>query len=113
MEYTANLDTNWFDHMKARRKTVEGRIKRSKWAQMRLGDIWRVSSTSLESFTARITRITEYESFREYLHSEGLAKTLPGVSNIDEGISVYRRFFSEEDERTSGVIAFELEIIDS
>jgi hypothetical protein len=39
------------------------------------------------------------------LKVEGLAKVLPGVESIEEGVQVYRNFYSEEKERMNGVVA--------
>ncbi|MBA0736610.1 hypothetical protein Gogos_010145, partial [Gossypium gossypioides] len=56
-----------------------------------------------------------YASFFEMLEAESLAKVLPGVKTIDEGnnpvilsrggVQVYRKFYTEEKEKTNGVVA--------
>ncbi|MBA0826175.1 hypothetical protein Goarm_011059 [Gossypium armourianum] len=56
-----------------------------------------------------------YASFFEMLEAESLAKVLPGVKTIDEGnnpviisrggVQVYRKFYTEEKEKTNGVAA--------
>ncbi|KAK6255428.1 hypothetical protein SCA6_016733 [Theobroma cacao] len=49
--------------------------------------------------------VHRYASFFEMLEAESLAKVLPGVETIDEGIQVYRKFYSEEKEMSNGVLA--------
>ncbi|KAL7106214.1 hypothetical protein ACP275_07G098100 [Erythranthe tilingii] len=46
-----------------------------------------------------------YTSFHDMLQMESLAKVLPGVPSIEEGVQIYRNFYSEEKERSNGVIA--------
>lgn len=42
------------------------------------------------------------------LEVEGLAKVLPGVETIEEGVQIYRKFYSEEKERSNGVLAIQV-----
>ncbi|KAD6453015.1 hypothetical protein E3N88_07720 [Mikania micrantha] len=46
-----------------------------------------------------------YASFSDMLAAEGLAKVVPGVETIKEGIQIYRKFYSEEREKSNGVLA--------
>ncbi|KAL8479495.1 hypothetical protein ACS0TY_026407 [Phlomoides rotata] len=39
------------------------------------------------------------------LESESLARVLPGITSVEEGVQVYRNFYSEEKERSNGVLA--------
>lgn len=39
------------------------------------------------------------------LEAESLKEVLPGVDTTEEGVQVYRRFYSEEKERSNGVLA--------
>ncbi|XP_041993922.1 uncharacterized protein LOC121744447 [Salvia splendens] len=39
------------------------------------------------------------------LEVENLENILPGVSSIEEGVQIYRNFYSEEKERSNGVLA--------
>lgn len=38
------------------------------------------------------------------LEAESLAKVLPGVKTIKEGVQIYRKFYTEEKERSNGVL---------
>ncbi len=59
----------------------------------------------------RITRKAEYSTFAEYLETEGLQKCLPGMPDLDTGLSVYYKYFTKEDEKEFGVVAIEIELI--
>ena len=50
-----------------------------------------------------------YQTFEEMLTTEGLDKCLPGVKAIQEGVLVYRQFYSEEEERELGALAFKVD----
>lgn len=64
-----------------------------------------------EKVTAVVTRVVKYPDFKTYLIQEGLSRTLPGIESIDEGIAVYRQFYSEEQEKTHGVLAIHLRLV--
>ena len=58
-----------------------------------------------------ITGKAEYNTFGEYLEAEGLDKCLPGIQDIDTGLSVYYKYFTKEDEKEFGVIAIRLKLL--
>ena len=64
-----------------------------------------------KSVITKITRKTEYQTFKQYLETEGLNKCLPGISDIETGLSVYFKYFTKEDEKNFGVIAIEMQLI--
>jgi hypothetical protein len=47
----------------------------------------------------------------EYLETEGLEKCLPGIPDIEHGLSVYFKYFTKEEEAEFGVVAIKLELI--
>ena len=102
-----NIGEPWCTAMKTGRKTVEGRLNKGKFAKLKRGDVLVVSS----SFLVVIKDIRKYDSFVKYLTQEGLRNTLPGVSSIDKGVSVYREFYSEAAEKEHGVLAIRVEVI--
>lgn len=53
-----------------------------------------------------------YPTFDAMLRSEGLARVLPpasGVSSLEQGVAVYRGFYSAEQEREHGVLALRVQ----
>ncbi|KAL6208485.1 hypothetical protein ACLB2K_019434 [Fragaria x ananassa] len=56
-----------------------------------------------------VKEVQSYGSFSDMFKAESLQKVLPGVITIEEGLQVYRRFYTEEIERSNGVIAICIE----
>jgi ASC-1-like (ASCH) protein len=63
-----------------------------------------------DNIKAIIKKIVNYDSFEEYLSTEGLSKTLPGIKTIADGIAIYRQFYTEQQER-QGVLAIHFKLI--
>ncbi|XP_059632424.1 uncharacterized protein LOC132275059 [Cornus florida] len=49
--------------------------------------------------------VIRYASFSEMLEAESLTKVLPGVKTTEEGVRIYQKFYTEEKERSNGVLA--------
>ncbi|NJE05541.1 ASCH domain-containing protein [Thermococcus sp. M36] len=87
------------------RKKVEGRLYDEKRQRIRPGD----TIIFENKLMCVVKDIRVYSSFSEMLGKEGLENVLPGVESIEEGVRVYRRFYSEEKEKKYGVAAIEVE----
>lgn len=87
------------------RKTVEGRCCDPKYQELTPGDWLLVNRLLL----LQVHSIRRYPSFRDMLVAEGLQKVLPGTPSVEEGVAVYRRFYSEEREGERGVLAIRVQ----
>ncbi|KAI5351077.1 hypothetical protein L3X38_003968 [Prunus dulcis] len=91
----------FFSQLKDGLKTIEGRCA--------LGNCSRIDSGSLILFNKcllfEVQDIRSYSSFSEMMEAEGLSKVLPGVETIEQGVQIYRKFYTEEKERSNGVLA--------
>lgn len=104
----------WFEHIKKNRKTIEGRLNKNRFSELQKGSILIIKNNDNDddkNLVAVVTRIRKYPDFKTYLTQEGLARTLPGVMSIEEGVAVYRQFYNEENERTYGVLAVHIRLI--
>jgi ASC-1-like (ASCH) protein len=45
------------------------------------------------------------------LEKEGIEKTVPGQLNLEQGLNVYYKYYTEESVKDSGVVAIKLELI--
>lgn len=99
-----NVDEVWFSHILAGRKVIEGRLCKSKFKSMKSGDGLIINGRLKKN----IVNVRHYNSFEEYLRNEGLDKCLPGVGTIEDGVKVYREFYTENDEQMYGVLAIEI-----
>jgi ASC-1-like (ASCH) protein len=108
-----NLSEPWFTLISLGLKTVEGRKNKGKFKYMQIGEIieWTNDNFKPRSVLTKIIKKTEYNTFEEYLETEGLDKCLPGMTNMENGLSVYFKYFTKEDEKEFGVIAIGLELI--
>ncbi len=87
------------------KKKVEGRLYDEKRQGIKPGD----TIIFENKLMCVVKDVRVYSSFREMLESEGIENVLPGVESVEEGIMVYRRFYSEEKEKKYGVAAIEVE----
>ncbi len=107
--YECRVQSPWFEHVRDGTKTAEGRLCKGVFARIEAGDRLLVNRADdpLESFQAVVKRVTRYASFGAALEKE-LAAMLPGIDSVEEGVAVYRGFYSEEQERAHGVVVVEL-----
>lgn len=103
-----SVSPHWFQFIKDRRKTVEGRLNKGKFANMKKGDTLIISNDKQSVVVAVITNVIKYRTFEEYLVQEGLSRTLPGTRNIRDGVDIYRKFYNEKMENEFGVLGIHL-----
>ncbi len=118
MEYKKNLSEPWFSLILLGLKTVEGRLNKGDFKNMKVNDIVIWSNNDFgftREITTKIKKITHYSTFKEYLINEKLSNTLPVINSIDHGIAVYKTYFPniEQDEIKYGVLAIKLQLFAS
>ncbi|NPA47145.1 MAG: ASCH domain-containing protein [Thermococci archaeon] len=105
MRWRMGLQEEYLKAIAEGRKRIEGRLYDEKRQGIRPGD----EIVFENRLVCVVKDVRVYPSFREMLEREGLDNVLPGVESVDEGVRVYRRFYSEEKERKYGVVAIEVE----
>lgn len=85
-------------------KTVEGRLNRGKFAKMKKGQTIIINNV----YKTKIAKIAKYKTFKEMLEKETLQAVLPGLYSLDNGVKIYREFYSNIDEWEFGVVAIHL-----
>ena len=108
--YTITVKEPWFSFIKEGKKKIEGRLNRGLFQKINKNDIviWMNRDQKVK---VRITDKRVYKNFREMIEKEGLDKVLPSIKTIDDGVNVYRQYFSETDEINNGVVAIEMNVI--
>jgi len=101
------LEEEYLNLIKEGKKTVEGRVKDDKRVRIKPGDKILFNRRLL----VKVIDVREYDSFEEMLREEGLENVLPNVDSIEEGVEIYRRFYSSGKEKMFGVLAIEIEPI--
>lgn len=99
----------YYSLVKSGEKTVEGRLNKGSNAGVNIGDYFKFYNDNGDEFLARIDDIKRFSSFRLMLEKY-INEALPGVENINEGVAVYRKFYSEADEDEYKVNAFFLSL---
>ena len=96
----------WFTYIKNNKKRIEGRLNKGSFSELKKKQIIRFFNKDLnEKFDAKIVNIVKYKSFEEYLTQEGLKRTLPNINTIQDGVSIYRQYYSLDDENRFGILA--------
>jgi len=99
--YEKTVSEPWFTLLKLKIKTVEGRLNKGDFLNMKIGDIiifTNVELGFLRKFQIEIKQITIYNNFETYLESETLCRCLPGIDTIEEGLQVYHRYYQKTDQ---------------
>jgi ASC-1-like (ASCH) protein len=106
-----NVSEPWFSLIYIGLKTVEGRKNTGRFKEMKVGDIieWQNNDFKPRSIKTKIVGKSEYKTFKEYLETEGLEKCLPSIPTIEDGLSVYYKYYTKKDEEMYGVVAIRLE----
>jgi ASC-1-like (ASCH) protein len=111
MKYKNHRSEPYFTFLKNGQKTIEGRIRKEKYAEISAGDLIDVFNNKETDFVkVKVKRVTKYESIKEMLTKEPLKKVLPDMETLDQGIEVYKKFYTEAEEKQYGVVAIEVEV---
>lgn len=105
------------------RKTIEGRLKKGKFAEYRLGDTVRLRRDyrdaegvlhdgEPDAATVTITAIREYPTFLAMVKGEGYQKVIPAAPSTEAAAAEYDKYYSAEDQRDYGVLAIEVRLLD-
>jgi len=110
-KYKKNVSEPWFTLISLGIKTVEGRLNKGDFKNFNKGDVitWTNNDFNFRSVKTKIIRKTKYNSFEDYLQNENLKNTLPSIYNLEDGVNIYRKYYTKEDENKYGIIALQLE----
>lgn len=98
----------WFTYIVAGHKTIEGRINRGDYANLKPNDIIIFECNGAKQKT-KVIKINNYTTFRQMLEAEDFNKVLPYVENIEKGVNIYYQYYTKELENEYNVIAIHLE----
>lgn len=108
--YEIGVKGIWYEYIKNKKKLIEGRLNKGKFKVMNVGNYLLINNNESKT-VAKITSKREYESFSDMLKSEGLDVVLPGIKSINDGVDIYREFYTEGAEKKYGVVAFGIKVI--
>lgn len=106
-----DLNSVWFDAIKSGKKIAEGRLNKSWVSTLQPLDMIEFKERTENGIDetekpirVMVSKIKKYKSFIELFDDVGLDKVLPGIDSYDNGIKVYRQWYSEEKEKEFGVV---------
>ena len=109
--YNKTLKEPWFTLVKLGLKTVKGRLYKNDNMKKRDIIIFENNDYNKRKIKVKITKIKKYNTFEEYLEEEKLENCLPGFDSINDGVDVYYKIYSKEDEQKYKVLAIRTKII--
>lgn len=103
----------WFSLIGNGRKSVEGRLNKGDFKDLQIGDtiLWYNNDIQNKEILTKVTKKTVYKTFKQYLKKEGIDNCLPDTNNIRDGINIYYKYYTKEQEKEFGVVAIRLELI--
>lgn len=100
VEFELHVQEPYLTQLESGRKSVEGRCAAGAYNLFGPGSVLLFNKCLL----MEVRDVRKYPSFSEMLRAEGLSTVLPGVESIEEGVQIYRRFYTEEKELSNGVL---------
>lgn len=104
----------YFSFLKNGKKTIEGRLNKGKYKDIKSGDTIIVNladDNKNGKIETEVLGVKKYDSFRELFKKEGFRKIIPDVKTEGEALMVYRKFYSEKMENKFGVVAIEGRVV--
>lgn len=113
IKFIEELSEPWYTLISLGLKKVEGRLNKNRFKDLKNGDIvvWKNNDFLERTIKTKIIAKREYKTFKDYLENEKHNNPLPGINTIEHQLSVYYKYYSQENEKMYGVVAIELEIL--
>lgn len=98
-------------------KTIEGRVKRGKFAEFKSGDIVTVRRDFMRvgdeegELRVKVVAMREYGNFAELCRQEEFQSVVPWVSTEVAAADTYSRFYTLDEQNRYGVVAIEVQVI--
>ncbi|XP_031273571.1 uncharacterized protein LOC116132031 [Pistacia vera] len=111
VDFELDVQEPFFSLIKDGLKTVEGRCAMDDYNRLRPGSMVLLNKCIMLEVQLHFCNFINWQtvrhcaSFSELLEAETLAKVLPGVKTVEEGMEIYSKFYVEEKERLNGVLA--------
>lgn len=100
-QYTVKLSAEFIDVIGVS-KTIEGRLNKGIFAKIIKGDLINFLAND-KAYCCRVTKIEKASTFSDLLANK-FRKAIPNANSLEEALTVYRRFYSHQDELKNGVI---------
>ena len=105
---TCTLKRRYIDAIWQRKKTVEGRLNKPffKSLNVQKGDTIWFNTQSPYGVLCAVTEVKYYAGFEDMLKAYSFKACVPEATTFEEALAAYRAFYSKEEEKKFGVIAW-------
>ena len=122
--WESGRESGLLDDIIAGRKTIEGRLKRGKFAEYRVDDVIKLRRDirdesgvlhdgEPDQARVKIVGIREYSDFLSMCQSEGYERVIPHARSAEEAAEEYNRYYPTEAQMKWGVLAIEITLLES
>lgn len=115
------IESTLVESIKNGDKTIEGRLGKPKFLQIQEGDavsiredFWyegKILESLSNALEIRIIQVLYFETFKEMFAVIDFQAAIPTARDADEAAEKYKTFYTSEEEREYGVVAFTFELI--
>lgn len=121
--WESGRESGLLDHIIAGRKTIEGRLNRSKFTQYKVADTISLRRDVRDAagilhdgepgaVTVKILAIRKYSTFLDLVTEEGYNKVIPDAEDAQSAADMYNRYYSAADQARYGVLAIEITVVE-
>ena len=115
--FSFKIDEKYFDYIKNGEKTVEGRILKDRYKDVKIDNVIEFINrgNEEEKIFRKVTKIEMFDNFTQMINKVGVEKLLPHISSKEKGVRIYNSFGNykkEVEEKKLKVVAFFLEKMD-
>ncbi len=102
-KYYETLKEPWFSLVRSGKKYVEGRLNKGWVAELNKYDHIQFKKNAPDAdekdvFNVLVIDLKNYNTFVEMFDDNGLENVLPGITTSEDGVNVYREWYSKEKE---------------
>ena len=106
--WESGRESELLDEIIAGRKTIEGRLNRSKFTEYRVGDTVSLRCDMRDedgvlrdgmpnAVRVMVVAIRQYSDFTSMIAAEGYEKVIPNAANAQDAANEYNKYYSAED----------------
>jgi ASC-1-like (ASCH) protein len=121
--WESGRESGLLDHIISGRKTIEGRLNRSKFAQYKVADTISLRRDVRDaagilhdgepgSVTVKIVAVRKYSTFLDLVTNEGYNQVIPDAEDAQSAADMYNQYYSAADQARYGVLAIEIIIVE-
>lgn len=107
MQINLNVQPKYFTDIREGLKILEGRLAKEKYRLLNIGDTILFDNGD-DTIVKKIDGIHIFDSFSSGADFLRVKNIIPGIESVSELVSIYRQFYSEEDEKKYGVVFLKL-----